>query len=196
MQNGGYIKELLVGYSTSNENITAFSLYDGQKVTDISYRQFANDILHTAGYFAENNIRNKHIAIAAQNSYKWAKTLFAICASGNVPVPLNSALPSDMLQRYCQQADVTFVVTDNDTLNNLRSIFTTEITVLPFDALTNAKPIQIEDVYSEAPDETVLLIFTSGTTGASKTVEITSSNLRYSMGNLEEMFAVPGMDRL
>lgn len=196
MKNGGYFKELLVGYTTSNENITAFSLYDGQKVTDISYRQFANDILHTAGYFAENNIRSKHIAIAAPNSYKWQVTFFAICASGNVPVPLNSALPNDMLQSHCQQADVTFVVTENDTLCNLRSAFTHEITLLSFEELTGTKPIQIADVYSESSDETVLLLFTSGTTGTSKAVEITSSNLRYSMDNLEGMFAIPGMDRL
>jgi long-chain acyl-CoA synthetase len=41
-----------------------------------------------------------------------------------------------------------------------------------------------------------MMLFTSGTTGKSKAVEITASNLRYSIKNFEEPFTLDGMDRI
>ena len=104
MEDNGYIKELLTKFAAASEDTVAFSLYDGQKITNISYRQFACDVLHAAGYFVQNNIRNKHIALIAPNNYKWIVTFFAIVVSGNVAVLLNPALPNDMLQIQCKKA--------------------------------------------------------------------------------------------
>ena len=47
-------KNLVSTFYETGDSAIAFSLYDGEKITEITYGRFAKDILKTAGYFAEN----------------------------------------------------------------------------------------------------------------------------------------------
>lgn len=196
MENNGYIKDLLTSFIATSESTIAFSVYDGKQVANVSFMQFANDILCAAGYFVQNNIHSKHIALVAPNSYQWLVTFFAITASGNVAVLLDPSLPNDMLEHQYKKADVAIACVENGVSCDLLPSSACDIQLLPIKFITSAEPMRIEDVYSESANDTVFLMFTSGTTGTSKVVQTTSHNLRYSMGNLEEMFSIPGMDRL
>lgn len=163
-------------HNTAVSDSPAFSLYDGNKLGNISYRQFANDVLSTAGYFRENRIQNRHIALAAPNGYRWIVVFLALLASGNTAVPLNPDLSKDRILQQCEKADVeilcgnAFVISELDTVGDI-------LKTLPFDKL-NAAPMPLEEVYSAEPEETRLLMLTSGTTGASKLAAFSTNNIQ------------------
>lgn len=191
----GYIKELMTRFAEANEDAIAFSVYDGQQIIDISYKQFVNDILKFTGYFKENKIEKQHIALLSPNSYEWIVTYFAINASGNVAVLLNQDLPEDILQWQCNKADVSVICGEEAFLSELQTEFA-NFSYIPFGNMKAMNPISMDMVYSTEPDETVIMMFTSGTTGKSKVVEITSNNLRYSIKNFEEPYTINGVDRI
>lgn len=115
MENESFIKGLLGSFDLVENNV-AFSLYNGERVTDITYRQFSSDILRAAGYFCDRKINGQHVAIAAVNSYDWIVTFFAILASGNVAIPLNQDLPIDILQWECEKAEVVLICCDTSSI--------------------------------------------------------------------------------
>lgn len=173
MENKGYIKDLLHRCAAANAHTIAFSLYDGNQITEITYTQFVKDILRATGFFREKNLQKQHIALVAPNSYEWLVTFFAITASGNVAVLLNPGLPKNILQWQCNKADVCMACGDENGITEM------QIAGATYDTLKTAEPISMEDVYSFEPEETLSLLFTSGTTGESKAVEITDEIVRY-----------------
>lgn len=193
MEHDNFIKECLVHFSSAGDT-TAFSIYDGDVLKDISYRQFTDDILSVAGYFREKSIQNQHIALVSPNSYFWMVVFFATLASGNVVVPMNPSLPNSTIQWQCERADVSVlcgeasVISEFSTLTNIEKF-------LSFDELANAIPLPLEEIYLAEPDETLLLMFTSGTTGKSKAAEFTYISIRNCLANLSLWFDVPGYER-
>ena len=161
----GLIKEILTKSKNAPEK-TAFSLYDGENLENISYSQFADDVLSAVGYFDEKNIHGAHIALIAPNSYKWMVTFFAIIASHNVAVPMNPDLSDDLLQWQCDKADITLICSDNEQIGAVCN----NLPVICFDNLHGEKPASVETLYEHDHDEVAIMLFTSGTTGKSKVV--------------------------
>ena len=179
MQNS-LIKDLLGGMMHIEiAEKTVFSVFDGQNLTNITYLQFAKDILQTAGYFAENQTTGQHIAILAPNSYQWVVTFFAIIATGNIAVPMNENLPVEILEWQCKRADISLIC-HNDFAN---AEALSEIPSVSFDMLHGLE-LSVDALYSHEADETILLLFTSGTTGKSKAVTINLENLFSSSRNM------------
>lgn len=179
MVSGGFMKHLLCELSSTYGDRTLFCVYDGNEVFNISGGRFVKDVLQTAGYFSKNQITGRHIAVAAPNSYRWVVVFFAVAASGNIVVPLNQELPGDLLQWQCHKADISLVCHDNlETADKIG-----DIPGIPFDAIQANIPLSLEKVYFHKEEETFLMMFTSGTTGTSKTVILSARNLVTSVDN-------------
>ena len=112
----------------------AFSLYDGKELRDVSYRQFAEDVLGAAGYFRENHIQKRHIALAAPNGYPWIVVFFALLASGNIAVPVNPDLSKEKILRQCRKADAEILCADTAAISAWDSMGDS-IRTLPLDIL-------------------------------------------------------------
>ena len=193
MRNESFTPKTICQFASAASNKIAFSIFDGKFVLDISYGQFVNDILKTANYFSERKIVNQHIALLAPNSYDWVVSFFAIIASGNIAILMNPDLPADILHMQCAKADVSLVCGDKQVLLKLEP----SIPTLFFEDLRTAQqPLHLDAIYCAAPDETIMMMFTSGTTGKNKVVEITSDILLYSMENYLDQYLLPGMDRI
>ena len=67
---------------------------------------------------------------------------------------------------------------------------------LCYNDLKTESHLTMDEISTVKPDETIIMMFTSGTTGKSKAVEITSTNLNYSIDNFKEQYTLPGMDRV
>jgi len=180
MDNITCLHQLLCRFQSADEAAVAFSVYDGEKTQDITYRQFLADILTAAGYFRDQNICGRHVAIAAATGYRWIVLFFAVAASGNVVVPLNPELPGDLMQWQCRKADISLLCHDDPRTADKAG----DIPGIPFDAIGADVPLSVEEVYSHAEGETLLMMFTSGTTGKSKTVMLSSGNLFASVNNM------------
>lgn len=180
MENKGFICNLLNRFAEANEKLVAFSIYDGTQKKDITYHQFLDDILNTAGYFVENQISGKHIAIAGATSYQWIVVLFAVMATGNVAVPLNPSLPADMLLWQCKQADVALVCYDDPQIADKTGF----IPAVSIDLVCGDMAIGIHTFNIQEEEKPLIMMFTSGTTGKSKIVVLNSRNMHASVANL------------
>ena len=194
------MKELIIKFASEENDIAAFSLYDGDQAKDVVYQDFAKDILSAVAYFKKSGMQNQHIGIAAPNSYDWVVTFFAAILSGNVAVLMNPALPKDTLLWQCEKADVSVVFSESDMAFDDQE--KSNVDMLTFKDITGMNPVSVEDVCSRDLDDTVVLMFTSGTTGKSKAVEITLRNLYvciYTMCFMREQegtIDAPGAERV
>lgn len=187
MENNGFIKQLVRHFSAVKENTIAFSLYDGSQVVNITYRQFLNDILKATGFFVHKEIKDQHIAIAAASSYDWIVTFFAITGSGNIAVLLNQDLPEDLLRRQCAQADVSIICSNAPRIAEFGADFG-NVECLNFENIRAGMPISIDEISSSNSDDTIVMMFTSGTTGKSRIVEFSSENLESFVYDTEVIF--------
>lgn len=195
MESKGFILQLANRFASAEKNQVACSIYDGDLLTDITYPQMLEDILKAAGFFVEEKIQNQHIALVAPNSYNWLVVLYGIMASGNTAVFLNPSLPGELLKSQCNQADVTVFCCDKKATDELKSA-SNGMQLLYIDDILNANPIRFEDICNTADDETIILLGTSGTTGKSKIVEISSKNLLACMDNACDGAKTSGLDRV
>lgn len=188
MKSRGYLRDLLESFAVTSTETVAFSNYDGREIIDITYRQFYEDILHATGYFLERQIKDQYIAIAAPNSYDWILVFFGILCSGNVAVPLNQDLPQDTIKQQCNQADVSILCGDTNSLADLGAILQ-NWDFLDFNTILAGTEVSPDTLPWAAPDDTAVMIFTSGTTGESKIVTFTMRNLQTFSEDTRQIFA-------
>lgn len=194
MSHTGYIKQLINHFNEGKDKI-AFRIYDGTQLNCITYKQHTEDILKVAGYFKSHNITNKHVALLGTNSYNWYVTFFALEATGNTVVSMNFLLPPAMLGGQAQKADIDLAVCDPALVDMVKPGLE-GYKFLTYTDLTCAEPIALEDVHSMKPNDTMLLMFTSGTTGTSKAVEITDSIMADAIANQEQVMAYSSNESL
>ena len=195
MENKGFIRSLIDRISSAPDNASAFSLFDGTELHSVTYRQFADDVLKAANYFVSNGITGRHVAIAAPNSYRWVVSYLAALASGNTGILLNQNLDEQTIRQYCAKADLDLICADPASLANFRT-YLSDYPLLSVDELTAQEPLPVHLVHESEPSQTVTMLFTSGTTGKSKVVEITSENLQYSIENFETQYTTEDLDRV
>ena len=193
MEKKSYIKELLIKFAAADRDTFAFSVKNGVESRDVTFVEFTRDVLTAAGYFTRNNMKGTHVAIVCEADYWFYVAYFSIIASGNVAVLMNPALPPEMLDWQCKKADVTAVYCPAAVLEDLKAEIEAE-TWIQKDMFRDAESISMEEVCEVDPDDTICLVFTSGTTGKSKAVEITSRNLQASVESCDVMYEVPDID--
>ncbi|MBQ2667150.1 MAG: AMP-binding protein [Clostridia bacterium] len=192
MNKNSCMLNLIDRFLADDQNRTALKLYNGRQITDVSFRDFAGDILDTAGSLAENGIVHRHIALVGPSGYEWLVAFFAILVSGNVGVPLNPALPADVQQAQCALADVYAVCGETDAVAKIAGA-RVGIDYADMHAKT---AFSIADAPRPQPEDTALLLFTNGTTGQSKAAEITYINLESSLVSAEGVFSADGMEKI
>lgn len=167
----------------------AFEVFDGVSVRKITFADFTEDILKTAGYFMEMGIWRKHIALAAPNSYEWLVVYWGVLVSGNTAVLINPELPEKELIRQCSVTEVSYIF--GDQMVALRWNEKSEKpTLLSWDSISGRTPISLEMTEEWKAEETVSLLFTSGTEGVSKAVMLTAENMETCMNNMEDGFQI------
>lgn len=181
MENNNYVYQLLKRFP--EESRVAFALYDGKETTNITYGEFRNDVLKAAGYFQERKIVNQHIAILAPNSYNWQVAFFGIVASGNVAVLVNQDLPNEERLQHIQNADTTILC--GNEADAARYTADSTLPWFSFEQIVAGNAIRLEEVVRVAPETTIVLMATSGTTGKSKIAEFSDGSIRAAMENFK-----------
>lgn len=187
-----YIRELLEQFSADDQNRTAIKLYNGQRIKDITYTELAENILSAAGCFQENGLSGRHVALVGTNSPEWIVAFLAISASGNLVVPLNPALPKETLLLQCTQADISLICGEGESLSAFADLYP----CISYDMFRKSSQMLLTDVACTDPDALALLLFTSGTTGESKAVEITHLNMESSLKSADGVFTEPDINRI
>ena len=197
MDNFNTLKDLLKVSENCYRNNTAFYLKDkGNAIYGVTYSRFKRDCdsFGTALLF-ELGAKDKNIAIFMANCYEWCVTYLAVTGGVGTVVPLDKELPSGELENILHFAEVEVIVTDEVHLEVIRQMTTkTNLRVIVIGETTHENTISFqsllmagEELLSQGktdylttvtyPENTSVLLFTSGTTGMTKGVMLTDSNI-------------------
>ncbi len=168
---------------------------------EITYKEFRSDVTKLgAALIEELGLKGKRIAIIGENSYEWAAAYYAVTCGAGTVVPLDKELPAEEVLNLINRShasaifysprkrDIIEKIKDRaDSLECYIQLYEDENTVenktekdYTFEGLVKLGDKYKEEVLLEVPideDEFKILLFTSGTTAASKGVMLSNKNI-------------------
>lgn len=157
-----------------------------------TYLELRQDVTAAAAWMLNQGWQQKHIGILGGSSYFWIVAFLGIEISNNVVIPLDNMLPKQELMGLFQMGDIEVLFISKEFLPMVPEILEGEnpiTTVICFEdsvwtAMMQTKPIPLPQLNPEACSE---ILFTSGTTGVSKGVELTQKNIVSNINEIRKM---------
>lgn len=181
-----------------------------EKYTNITYREFGEQINSLGSALINKGLKNKHIAVISPNRYEWALTYYAVLNGTGILVPLDKGLPDSEIESLLQRSHSNAVIFDKkyeEVMKQIKENKTTSVTeficmdendTFPSinELLTEGKEL-LNQGYREFLDakineeEMSIILFTSGTTSASKAVMLSHKNIAsnlYALNSAEKIY--------
>ena len=181
-----------------------------EKYTNITYREFGEQINSLGSALINKGLKNKHIAVISPNRYEWALTYYAVLNGTGILVPLDKGLPDSEIESLLQRSHSNAVVFDKkyeEIMKQIKENKTTNVTEFicmdENDTFTSINELLTEGKellnkgYREFLDakineeEMSIILFTSGTTSASKAVMLSHKNIAsniYALNSAEKIY--------
>ena len=160
-------------------NRVAFRWYDADKdvVVEKHFGEYAQDIRRAVNYYLSTipDIQGKRVCVWSNNSYHYAVNCYGVMMAGGVIVPMNQRKSWDELRRELELVEPSAILTDGDDYGCNEEMQAAYGSLLrPMDAYKAYEPAEL--VNRIQPEELMVLMFTSGTTGRSKGVMLCERN--------------------
>ena len=162
-------------------------------------------------------LKGKRIAVIGENRFEWEIAYLSIVCGTGVVVPLDKSLPENELKSLIQRSKVDAIFYSNKYEDRLKSIIGSKDVNLKY-LINMDLEKKKDDVYSEYelieegiklleegnrefleskinPEEMNIMLFTSGTTSASKVVALSHKNIISNLIDLKEVLNVTQNDR-
>lgn len=181
---------------------------------NISYKRFGKDMRELGSGFLKLGLGGKRIALVGANCYEWVLTYTAVICGAGVIVPLDKELTESELVQSLKRSKADAVVFDKaheGTMRALSSAGGTDIKhfisfkkisddlLCVSDVMTlGYLMLQTDTTYDGAlpnPNAPASIIFTSGTTAASKAVVLSNRNIAANLFDLLSTEKVYETDR-
>ncbi|SFE47400.1 long-chain acyl-CoA synthetase [Peptostreptococcaceae bacterium pGA-8] len=187
-------RDLVENSAKSYDQDDAFILKHKGKGKEVSYEhisfaEFRNQVEALACAFHKEGYSAEPIAVIGKNSYNWILTYFATLYLGSITVPLDKALPTGEAISSIKRSHAKTLVFDAemDALSKeAASSFGEALNIVSMDrlsAMISEGNELIENGYTEHrsmeidPEKLAVILFTSGTTSASKAVMLSQRNI-------------------
>ena len=180
------------------------------KYTNVTYREFGEQINALGSALINKGLKNKHIAVISPNRYEWALTYYAVLNGTGILVPLDKGLPDSEIESLLQRSHSNAVIFDKkyeEVMKQIKENKTTNVTEFICmdendtftsinELLTEGKEL-LNQGYREFLDakineeEMSIILFTSGTTSASKAVMLSHKNIAsnlYALNSAEKIY--------
>ena len=182
-----------------------------------TYEQVGKDVKALSTALLNEGFSGKRIAVIGGNRYEWCLSYFAITSAGIIVAPMDKALPEVEIASLVQRSEIEAVIFEekhleifkklkNDFSNNLK-------TLICMDNVEDEEVIKLYDLVEggnkllEANDkrydqvkineeEMGIMLFTSGTTSASKIVMLSQKNICSNLYAYQTHFKILPTDTL
>ncbi|HVP36729.1 MAG TPA: AMP-binding protein [Terriglobales bacterium] len=173
-------------------NSIALSTWKGNELCSLSYAELENQVsLFARGLKASGITKNDRVGILSENRPEWGITYFGILNAGGIVVPLDPLLKSSEMEVLIRDSGLKGLVTSTKFILDILEI-KRKVPELDFVICMDEKKEQGTFSFSETlkkgkpnktslpetvPEDTAVIIFTSGTTGRSKGVMLSHKNI-------------------
>lgn len=179
---------------------------------NVSYEMFYGDYASlTAALMARGVTKSTRVAIIGVNSYEWSLSYVAALTVG-VVVPIDKELSESDIAQFIADAECGFVLADSGIIARIKPHIKDEI-VTVFTKKDESGGLCVDDLVKEGaalrkgdfgflqdikidPEETDILLFTSGTTGSSKGVCLSQRNICENMMSVSKMVKVKSKEHV
>lgn len=171
------IKTLLDDREFKYGDIPAIRYMEGKDVIDVPAAKFYADFRRIAFELRERGFHKEHIAICATNSYEWMVAFNAIAYSANTAVLIDAVGSPEMIAQCMEKTDCKALIYNGDTEASVcvlgkEKCFKIE-TLIEETAASYPDGITTDQIVNDMEDnDTLLILFTSGTTGDFKAVDV------------------------
>lgn len=179
------IQELLRTLRKFGEDPAIIS-FGKEEVETRTYRDLFEEVAGlSAGLAKSINKDQETVAICAGNSPQWVAAALAVIYSGNILLPIDQQSDGGTLEHIFRDSGAGFVFADGDTAEKIAAlelaemprIFRLDVAEGDERRLAATEPVSGNFFRRAAPDDTAVLFYTSGTTGAPKGVPLSHANL-------------------
>jgi long-chain acyl-CoA synthetase len=165
--------------------------------TELSYAALHEAAIRTAGFLSARGVRpGDRVAIMLPNVAYFPICYYGALCAGAAVVPMNVLLKEREVAFHVGDSDATLLLAWHEFADAARAgVAQTDaecVLVTPgeFEAMIGQSPYTPE-VAERRPDDTALILYTSGTTGTPKGAELTHDNL---LRNVEATVSIFGLD--
>lgn len=180
-----------------------------QKVT---YRQLLDFVLHFGQALRELGLKEgAHIAIIGENRVQWAISYLTCMCFNYIVVPIDKNLTSNEILNIIHESDTEAIIFSESfsslmaeghvALKRVKNFICMDKTkvekdfVYMLDLIEKSSMIQVSNLPRIDPDETAVIIFTSGSLGRAKAVMLTQGNLAANLMDMISMIFIAKEDR-
>ena len=165
-----------------------------------TYADLLEDVNAFGTWMYSKKIIDKHVGILGENSYEWLVTYLASVLGGNVAVAIDKNLPEEEVAALAKLGDVDaafvsktyFEKVGKKMARKAHSFAEFEDILEEGRELMRAGKGEEFLSYELVQDKTATILFTSGTSGVSKGVELTNHNIAYEIVHTSMLFEPRG----
>ncbi|MBP5495216.1 MAG: AMP-binding protein [Lachnospiraceae bacterium] len=164
-----------------------------------TYHDLKEDINAFGTWMYKNKIKDKHVAIIGKNSYEWLVSFLACVNGGNVAVAIDKSLPANEISELLKLADVDYALVTDQYIEKVDTKLVKKVFDLgTFDTILYEGRKLLKEknndflTYQIIPEKTAAILFTSGTAGKSKGVELTNRNIAFEINRTCQLYLPSG----
>ena len=162
----------------------AYSQRRGYRMESYTYAQILQMAYGFSRELATRGIqKGARVALWGENSAEWVGAFFGCALAGVVVVPLDDGTSADFAWRVCERVRAKLVMTTHGEGNSAPTNFT--LPTLSFQQVAQMRSESAPQNVALGADDTLQIVFTSGTTADPKGVVITHGNVLANIAPLE-----------